>query len=63
MGSEKKDIDKDYAIRLAEKVQENELKKEEKIVDLVIRIIVKATLKEYYENCNTISEIQPDRTK
>lgn len=37
--------------------------KEEKIIELIINVIVSSTLKEYYETSNTISKIQPTRTK
>lgn len=47
----------------AEIIQENQQKKEEKVVNLIIEIIVKSTLREYYEACDKISEIQSTRSK
>ncbi|MGV3761403.1 hypothetical protein [Parapedobacter sp.] len=32
--------------------EEIEKEKEEKLVNLIVQIIVEATLKEYYENCD-----------
>ncbi len=63
MESEKNSTTENNAVTLEAIILENELKKEEKIVDLVIRIIVRTTLEEYYETCNTISAVQPDRAK
>lgn len=40
---------------LHEIIQQNEQEKEKKIVNLIIEIIVKSTLREYYETCNKIS--------
>jgi hypothetical protein len=37
--------------------QKREVEKEEKIVNLIIEIILSATLKEYYEKSNKISEV------
>ena len=37
--------------------------KEEKFVNLIIEIIVSATLKEYYEKSDKISKIQSNRTE
>lgn len=37
--------------------------KEEKFVDLIIEIIVSATLREYYEKSDKIPTVQPTRTK
>lgn len=43
--------------------RENEKEKEEKLVNLIIEIIVQSTLKEYYEACDKISQIQPIGTE
>ena len=42
---------------------QRELEKEERFVNLIIEIIVSATLREYYEKSNQIPKIQPNRTK
>lgn len=38
-------------------ILENEKKKEKKVVNLIIEIIVSSTLKEYYETSNKVSEV------
>lgn len=43
--------------------EQQEIEKEERLLDLIIEIIVSSTLKEYYETSNKISAIQPNRTK
>ena len=43
--------------------EQREREKEEKFVDLIIEIIVSATLREYYEKSNKIPTVQPTRTK
>lgn len=43
--------------------EQQEIEKEEKLLDLIIEIIVSSTLKEYYETSNKIPAIQPNRTK
>lgn len=43
-----------YTLRINQK---REVEKEEKIVNLIIEIILSATLKEYYEKSNKISEV------
>lgn len=42
---------------------QKECEKEEKFVDLIIEIIVSATLREYYEKSDKIPKVQPTRTK
>jgi len=48
---------------ISELQEQREREKEEKFVDLIIEIIVSATLKEYYEKSDKISTVQPNRTK
>jgi len=43
--------------------EQREQEKEEKFVDLIIEIIVSATLREYYEKSDKIPTVQPTRTK
>ncbi len=43
--------------------EQQEIEKEERLLDLIIEIIVSSTLKEYYETSNKIPAIQPNRTK
>jgi len=43
--------------------EQREREKEEKFVDLIIEIIVSATLREYYEKSDKIPAVQPTRTK
>lgn len=43
--------------------ERTEQEKEEKIIDLIIKIIVSSTLKEYYETSNKIPPIQSNRPK
>lgn len=43
--------------------EQREREKEEKFVDLIIEIIVSATLREYYEKIDKIPTVQPTRTK
>lgn len=43
--------------------EQREREKEEKFVNLIIEIIVSATLREYYEKSDKIFTIQPTRTK
>lgn len=43
--------------------EQREREKEEKFVDLIIEIIVSATLREYYEKSDKIPTVQPTRTK
>lgn len=49
--------------KIDEIIDRNEQIKEEKIVNLIIEIIVNSTLKEYYETCDKISEVQPAGSK
>ena len=43
--------------------QKRQAKKEEKVVNLIIEIILSTTLKEYYEKSNKIPQVQPARTE
>lgn len=43
--------------------EQMEREKEERFVNLIVEIIVSATLKEYYEKSNQIPKIQPARTE
>lgn len=43
--------------------EQREREKEEKFINLIIEIIVSATLREYYEKSNKIPTVQPTRTK
>jgi len=43
--------------------EQREREKEEKFVDLIIEIIVSATLREYYEKSDKIPTVQPTRTE
>lgn len=54
--------------RKAKRIEQNEVKiiennldfeheKEEKLLNLLVEIIVKTTLKEFYETCDQVSEI------
>jgi len=43
--------------------EQREREKEKKFVDLIIEIIVSATLSEYYEKSDKIPKIQSTRTK
>ncbi|OXB10236.1 hypothetical protein B0A81_04320 [Flavobacterium plurextorum] len=43
--------------------EQREREKEEKFVDLIIEIIVSATLREYYEKSDKIPTFQSTRTK
>jgi hypothetical protein len=38
--------------KITKKSSENELEKKNKLLTLIAKIIVKATLKEYYETCD-----------
>lgn len=48
---------------IQEIIAQRECEKEEKFVNLVIDIIVSATLREYYEKSDKISKIQSNRTE
>ena len=43
--------------------QKRQAKKEEKVVNLIIEIILSTTLKEYYEKSNKIPQVQSARTE
>lgn len=61
--SEKKKETPEIDKTILEINKQREREKEEKFVNLIIEIIVSATLREYYEKSNKIPTVQPTRTK